>query len=137
MFVEVSPNLGSFSISLLSLSLSSWYATFDISEVPGGPAGPPTPGVPSLPSLPSLPWESRKLLTDISCSSGQLKQEEANSHSDNGESHCWSVAGKYSSASAVAIYRVGWECVGWPREGVDLQYSMQHWNQNCVHDYII
>ena len=42
-------------MSLVSLSLSSWYAVYDISEVPGGPAGPGTPGVPSLPSLPALP----------------------------------------------------------------------------------
>ena len=53
--VEMSPNLASFNISLVSVSLNSWYAVYDISDVPGGPAGPGTPGVPSFLSLPSLP----------------------------------------------------------------------------------
>ena len=52
---EMSPNLGSLSMSIVSRSLNSWYAVYDISDVPGGPAGPGTPGVPSFPSLPSLP----------------------------------------------------------------------------------
>ena len=34
MFVYLSFTLGSLSISLVSLSLSSWYAVFDISEFP-------------------------------------------------------------------------------------------------------
>ena len=54
-FVEMPPNLGSLSMSIVSRSLNSWYAVYVISDVPGGPAGPGTPGVPSFPSLPSLP----------------------------------------------------------------------------------